>query len=206
MPTQPDAVDPRVARTRDAVVAAVRDLVRTAGIEAVTHQRVAEAAGVGRASVYRHWPDRTHLLLDALADLPADPSERPPSGDPVADVVAELTRLQRILNDSPFVPQLAALLSQAEADGEVLALQQRLLTQGTARLRAAVELGVRHGCFPAGVDPGTVVALVAGPLFYRRLLAKEPITDELVTTVVERLVVPGNGPVPAVGERAVPGG
>jgi AcrR family transcriptional regulator len=86
MSRDPNATDPRVARTRDAVVAAVRDLVQAAGIEAVTHQRVAEVAGVGRASVYRHWPDRTHLLLDALADLPAETGDWSSSGDLAADL------------------------------------------------------------------------------------------------------------------------
>lgn len=188
MSTQPDAVDPRVARTRDAVLAAVRDLVRQAGIEAVTHQRVAEKAGVGRASVYRHWPDRTHMLLDALADLPAGAEDWSSSGDPASDVLAELGRLQRILNDSPFVPQLAALLSGAESDPGLRSLEQRLLAQGTARLREAVEHGIEHGHLPDRMDSATAVALLAGPIFYQRLLAKEPIADDFVATIVDRLV------------------
>jgi AcrR family transcriptional regulator len=185
---QPSPADPRVVRTRDAVVAAVRELVQTAGIEAVTHQRVAEIAGVGRASVYRHWPDRTHLLLDALADLPGDAGAWSSSGDLATDLRAELGRLQRILNDSPFVPQLAALVSRTEWDPELRALKQRLLERGTARLRHALTHGIERGQLDAGLNVADAVAILAGPLFYKRLLANEPITDRFVATLVERAV------------------
>jgi AcrR family transcriptional regulator len=192
MPSNP--VDPRVARTRDSVVAAVRDLVQTAGIEAVTHQRVAEIAGVGRASVYRHWPDRTQLLLDALADLPVAAGEWSSSGDLATDLRAELGRLQRILNDSPFVPQLAALVSRSEWDPELRALKQRLLERGTARLRHAVAHGIARGELDPDLDGAAAVALLAGPLFYQRLLANERITDGLLATLVAQLVTPRSGP------------
>jgi AcrR family transcriptional regulator len=184
----PNSTDPRVARTRDAVVAAVRDLVQTAGIEAVTHQRVAEVAGVGRASVYRHWPDRTNLLLDALADLPAESGDWTSSGDLTADLRAELGRLQRILNDSPFVPQVAALVSRSEWDPELRALKQHLLERGTERLRHAIAHGIERGKLAADLDLGSAVALLAGPLFYQRLLANERITDDFVAMLVDRLV------------------
>jgi AcrR family transcriptional regulator len=190
----PDPVDPRVARTRDAVVAAVRELVQTAGIEAVTHQRVAEIAGVGRASVYRHWPDRTHLLLDALAELPVDAGDWSSSGDLADDLRGELGRLQRILNDSPFVPQLAALVSRAEWDPELRTLKRRLLEQGTARLGHALALGIERGQLDADLDAAAAVAMLAGPLFYQRLLANERITDGFLTILVERLLATRGGP------------
>jgi AcrR family transcriptional regulator len=189
----PHPVDPRVARTRDAVVAAVRELVQAAGIEAVTHQRVAEIAGVGRASVYRHWPDRTHLLLDALAELPVDAGEWSTSGDLATDLRSELGRLQRILNDSPFVPQLAALVSRSEWDPELRALKRRLLERGTARLGQALALGIERGQLDADLDAAAAVAMLAGPLFYQRLLANVRITDGFLTTLVERLLATRSG-------------
>lgn len=184
---EPNAADPRVVRTRDAVVAAVQHLVQTAGIEAVTHQRVAEVAGVGRASVYRHWPDRTQLLLDAFADLPAEADEWASSGDLAADLRLELGRLQRILNDSPFVPRVAALVSRAEWDPELRALKHQLLERGTARLRNALAHGIERGQLDSDLNATDAVAVLAGPLFYKRLLANERITDSFVATLVERI-------------------
>src|SRR3569833_2034985 len=64
--------DPRAVRSRDAILAAARDLLRDHGPAAVTHQRVAERAGVGRATVYRHWSNPDQLLLAAMGgtDMP----------------------------------------------------------------------------------------------------------------------------------------
>lgn len=187
------AIDPRVARTREAVIAAVRQLIQSAGIEAVTHQRVAEAAGVGRASVYRHWPDRTNLLIDALADLPAADDDWASSGDLATDLRVELGRLQRIFNDSPFVPQVAALVSGAEADPELRTLKQQLLERGTAGIRRAVAEGIAAGQLDADLDPSQVVAMLAGPLFYQRLLANERITDRFIASLVEVLTAGFSG-------------
>src|SRR5437667_9583381 len=64
--------DPRTTRSRDAILNAARTLLLCDGPAGVTHQRVAAEAGVGRATVYRHWPQPEQLLLDVMAgvDLP----------------------------------------------------------------------------------------------------------------------------------------
>ncbi len=60
---------------------AARELLAREGPDAVTHQRVARQAGVGRATVYRHWPRREQLVLDTMAGV-----ELPFFGDPVSPV------------------------------------------------------------------------------------------------------------------------
>src|SRR5258707_172115 len=66
------ATDPRAARSREAILAAAYDLLAREGPGAITHQRVAQQAGVGRATVYRHWAAPQDLLRDVLfsAELP----------------------------------------------------------------------------------------------------------------------------------------
>ena len=183
-----DEMDPRVVRTRDAVRDAVRRVLRAEGIEAVTHQRVAEAAGVGRASVYRHWPDRTHLVIDGPTGAIRDPPGWRSPGDLARDRAGEVRRLQGVLNDSPFVPDLVALVGRAEWEADLRDLKARLLAQGTSGLRRALEHAVAHGDLPAGTDVDDAVALLAGPLFYQRVLAHRRITDDFVARVVERFV------------------
>jgi AcrR family transcriptional regulator len=182
-----DDLDPRVARTRDAVLEAVRTLVRRDGVEAVTHQQVAVEAGIGRATVYRHWPDRTHLLLDALAE-PEDPESWTGSGDLVVDLARELGRLQRILTGSPFVPELAALLGRSEWEPALRELKEQLLAHGTAGLQRSLQQAIDRGELPADLDVAVALARLAGPLFYRRMLAHRPVEDRLVEEVVASFV------------------
>ncbi|GHK00071.1 hypothetical protein SY2F82_18680 [Streptomyces sp. Y2F8-2] len=69
-----DRTDPRLLRSREAMVAAATALLTEGGLEAVTHQTVATRAGVGRTTVYRHWPSLLDLRLAALeAGMPPLP-------------------------------------------------------------------------------------------------------------------------------------
>src|SRR5260221_2013877 len=58
--------DPRAIRSREAILQAVIDLLSDEGPAGITHQKVAERAGVGRATVYRHWPQPVDLFNDVL--------------------------------------------------------------------------------------------------------------------------------------------
>ena len=77
------STNPQVQRTHGLMLDAARDLLNENGPAAVTHLRVAEASGVARATVYRHWPDRADILVDLLrrgADLQlGPPPDRPPN-------------------------------------------------------------------------------------------------------------------------------
>ena len=183
MTTPVDEQDPRVVRTRQAVREAVRSLVQRAGFEAVSHQQVAAEAGIGRATVYRHWPNRTDLLLDAIAEVEA-PRDWKTSGDLATDLARELGRLQRTLSSSPLVPELVALIGRAEWDAELRETKAALLASGTAGLRQALEAAIERGELPEDHDLDATIARLAGPLFYRRVLAHAPLDDAFVITII----------------------
>jgi AcrR family transcriptional regulator len=187
MATPLEEEDPRVVRTRQAVREAVRSLVQRAGFEAVSHQQVAAEAGIGRATVYRHWPSRTDLLLDALTEVQAPRSWRS-SGDLGVDLARELGRLQRTLSGSPLVPELVALIGRAEWDAELRETEARLLASGTAGLRRALEAAIERRELHADHDLDTTIARLAGPLFYRRVLAHAPLDDAFVASIVAAFI------------------
>ena len=182
MATPMDGEDPRVARTREAVREAVRSLVQRAGFEAVSHQQVAEEAGIGRATVYRHWPTRTDLLLDAVAEVEV-PRVWETTGDLATDLTRELVRLLRTLT-SPLVPELVALIGRAEWDPELRETKRELLASGTTGLRRTLEAGIERHELPADLDLDTTIARLAGPLFYQRVLAHAPLEDDFVARIV----------------------
>src|SRR5262245_20404972 len=97
------STDPRAVRSREAMLVAARELLAAEGPGAVTHQRVAQQAGVGRATVYRHWPQPEQLLLDVMsgADLPH-------FKNPQAPVRRWLHRELRQMADELAAPAVAA--------------------------------------------------------------------------------------------------
>ena len=82
-------VDPRVTRTRHAVLAAAREVLLDEGWEGVTLGRVAERSGYARTTLYRHWPQRLDLLRDLIREE-ARLAHTTPTGNLRDDLVAEL--------------------------------------------------------------------------------------------------------------------
>ena len=107
--TAADGVRSRTAQSREAILDAVAALIHEEGAASVTHQRVAERAGVGRATVYRHWPNPADLLADALARTNLEFLE-PAPGTLVERLRADMHRIAGELNALPDTDELLAQL------------------------------------------------------------------------------------------------
>ena len=183
MPTVKTSVDPRLARSRKAMLDAARDLLLREGPAAVTHQRVARQAGVGRATVYRHWARPEQLMLDtmALVDLPF-------FREPVTPVRPWLRRELRVFADEMALPAVAGVAlammqsSTRSLPGEV---RDRFTATATDRIRAALALAAAEGELAAAADPEDAVALLAGPLVHRTCMQGGTVSDELLERVID---------------------
>ncbi|MGL4175053.1 MAG: TetR/AcrR family transcriptional regulator C-terminal ligand-binding domain-containing protein [Dermatophilaceae bacterium] len=184
--------DPRIQRTRRKALAAALDLLRTEGPAAVTHQRVAEAAQVARATMYLHWPDRGSLLFGAVTQLPV--GEAPRSGDLREDLVVALGVMRRLLEQPPVVAALLELLARAEVQPEASEARRVLGENADTHLRSLLRSGVESGELAAtDVDAG--IDILLGPLLFRRLVRGVGIDDDFTRRVVDDFFVQ-HGPHP----------
>lgn len=162
------ADDPRVVRSKAAVLASAAELLAESGMNGATVDAVAARSGVAKTTIYRHWPDRDALLLDAVFAM-APPSEDPSSGDLRRDLVEVLSALASTLYDSDFGRTLPSLIDNASRDEDAA----RLLAQfGHERRRAVCRIlhtAVGEGELPAGSDVKLLHSLLAGPVFYEWL-------------------------------------
>lgn len=177
-------VDPRVVRTVDAVLTAARGLMVEAGLEAITHQKVAQRAGVGRRTVYRHWPTRSELLHDALSGASFPTYE--PTGDLAADVRTHLDQLRDALVHGPLAFVVLALGERSTIDPEFAALRARLVDAGCEPLRRVLGEAAQRGDLP-GADVEQLVAELEGPLFYLVCVRGEAPSDALLDSLVNRV-------------------
>jgi AcrR family transcriptional regulator len=183
-------IHPQVARSRAAVLAAVVDLIEREGGGAVTHQRVAEQAGVGRATVYRHWPNRLDLMLDALAQ--ADLRFFAPGAGPFATWVrVELLRVARELNAPGLTSLAVTIVERSQWDEATRELRDRLLAATEANLAEAIERARAAGELgPDRLESSTLFAQLVGPLWARRTLQDIEIDDAFVDRVIDDVVGP----------------
>ena len=177
------ATDPRAARSREAILAAAFDLLAREGPGAITHQRVAQQAGVGRATVYRHWAAPEDLLRDVLfsAELPFFAAPALPLRPWLR---AELRRLADELA-LPAVASLAIALMEQTRSGGGGTRPHRHITVITERLAAAFALAVDAGELDTAPDAALAAAHLIGPLVYRTTLQAAPVPDQLLTDVIE---------------------
>jgi AcrR family transcriptional regulator len=183
--TQPaTSEDPRVVHTRKVVLAAAMDLLRDEGHEAVTPLRIADATGIARTTIYRHWPERRDLIADAIEAHRPD-WQLESTGDVRSDLVRHLERVVERLNAGPLPPFFVTLIERAEHDEEFAELHCRLAEGRAGPLVAALEAAIDRGELPGALDVSAAVAAIDGPVFYRRLISREPLTDDFVAGVVD---------------------
>src|SRR5262244_3220874 len=100
---------PRSEQADQAIIDAALSLFAESGPEGLCIERVAARAGVGKATIYRRWPGKEDLLLDALAALRAPLPN--PKGESVRDDLAALLDAMRAEAIDPRqVRQFALLL------------------------------------------------------------------------------------------------
>ena len=175
--------DPRFQRSRDAIVAAARELLLAHGPAAVTHQRIAAHAGIGRATVYRHWPRTDQLLAEAMATVPMPFFERPtsPYRDWLRSELGSLADQLELFDVRAVATTLAGVaLWDADMEGRRAGFARAL----SQRLVAALEEAERLGELELRTDASSAAALVVGPLYYRATIEGEPADAALLDQCV----------------------
>ena len=174
-------------RSRTIILAAARALLLEDGPSAVTHQRVAQHAGVGRATVYRHWPRAEQLLLDVMvgSDLPFFRHPAPP-------IRAWLHRELRSLADQLAMTEVAAvaltLMHGAIWDLALAAERDRFVATIRDRLTVALTSATQTGELVTSIDPHGVEAIIVGPIVYRTALeAGGPVPDQFLKWLIDSL-------------------
>ncbi|MEU9888192.1 helix-turn-helix domain-containing protein [Sphaerisporangium sp. NPDC051011] len=152
---------PRSEAARVAVLRAVDDLLVEVGYSAMTMKGIAERAGVGRMTVYRWWPTKAHILVEACDKDARSELTVTLHADPVRTMADFLVTLGRFLTVSPAGVAYRALLGEAQHDPELgrLVAEADLLA---APAGAVLEhVGTRLGGVPQGQSG---VAELCGPL------------------------------------------
>ncbi|MFJ9419215.1 TetR/AcrR family transcriptional regulator [Streptomyces sp. NPDC101227] len=185
--TAPDSTR-RSERSRRAIFDAALALVGEVGYDKLTIEGIASRAGVGKQTIYRWWPSKAAVLLDAFtAGAEADhETGLPDTGDLAADLKFVLRATADEFNDPAFQAPYRAL-AVAGANDEELArtFVARLLEPGirvyTDRIRAAQESGE----VAAGVDPRMAAEMVLSPFSQRWLMRTGELTYDYVDTLVD---------------------
>jgi len=179
-----DPSDPRVRRTRLLVHEATIETLVEQGFEGFSIEAVAQRAGVARTTIYRNWRSRAELVVDAFGSLSAPPDIEP-SGDLRADLMVIVGHMAEELPRARWASVIAALVAAAEHDVELAREKRKLINTRQQPLVDAIEAAIKAGQIRADIDPLMVVSMLAGPLFYRRLMSGETVDHDFAGQVVD---------------------
>ncbi len=182
--------DPRIAHSRRAICRAALQEFASEGYAGFRMESVAARAGVGRSTVYRHWPNKAALIADALQTLNVQPNPEIDLADGTARQRIELllNHLASALADSPVSDCVPALIHAAEHESDVRDFFHLYSAQRRQRLTDTIAAGVAAGEFPARVDPDASSVALSGALFYRRLMTDDPSDADFITTLVDSVL------------------
>lgn len=187
-PNAQQGENPRTTRVRQVILDAAVSLLVEHGAGEVTASRISQETGVARTTIYRHWPEQSHLLLDTIDSLVAPHRPTAITDDLEADLVTALTGLRTRMTRHPFRQIFAALLSNANQDRTFVTAQQRFVNGVLQPIDDILNAAVDRGGLPSIVDVPQACAVLAGPLFHQHVMLRTTIDDHLITTAVQQFL------------------
>jgi len=164
-------VRPRSALAHSKVLEAAAELFAASGIDATSMDAIADASGVSKATIYKHWPDKDSLALEVMAHL-FGLDEEPAvfdSGDFRTDLIAQLQHEHapecKAVRER-IMPHLIAYASRNHVFG--MAWRNRAIEPARVALTDLIKRGEKRGVLKRGIDPEVGLALLLGPIIYGR--------------------------------------
>lgn len=174
---------PRSDVARKAVLEATNALLEEVGFSRLTMEGIAARAGVGKATVYRWWPTKGAVAMEAFLEAVSPRLAFPRTEDAAADITSQMRRLARLYRGATgrVVCEMIAL-GQADPDTLDAFMQGYMLPRREAA-KEVLRRGIAAGQLRADVDLDHAIDALYGPIFHRMLLGRHPLDDAFVQGV-----------------------
>lgn len=184
---------PRSEAARQSILRCTLQLLGKNGFSELTIEDVASHAGVGKATVYRWWPNKAALIADAFANNTKHRLHFPDTGSLHRDMSRQMRQVIKIFR-SPRGRIVSAILAGGQSDQELIgAFRERFLWPRRREAYAALQRGVERGELPANVDMDLVLDALYGPIYMRFLIRHDRLTGDFVDRLC-KLILAGARP------------
>ncbi len=179
---------PRSDRLQRAILDAARELLVSEGFAGLRLEHVAARAGVGKATIYRRWGSKEELSLAVLEELASPHIVIAETGNTRQELLAATMNAMRAVNDTPFGPVIAALLSQIAMNPLLGDPFRARVVQGRRdEVRRAIWRGIRRGDLRTDADVDVATELLVGPVYFRLMFGGE-LTRDFAERVVDAVL------------------
>ena len=179
---------PRSQQSRVAVLRATSELMRQVGLRAMTTEDIAARSGASKATIYKWWPNKYAVAVEAFLSEMAVESPDPDTGSAREDFRLALRGLIHFYTGENG-RAYAQLVGEAQFDPKIGAeLRDHLVGSRRELVRAIWNRGVARGELRADVDPEVAIDLIFGPAMYRLVAGHAPLDDTAADAVVDAAI------------------
>jgi AcrR family transcriptional regulator len=173
-PHDPRPGRPRSDRAHRAILDAARELLVEAGFSGLRLEHVALRAGVGKATIYRHWGSRHELALELLVELAGPHIPVAETGDTRQELLAAVLNPLRAVTETSFGPVIRALLSEIALDPHLGDRFRSTVVQARrAEVARIIARGIERGDLRPDADAGIATEMLVGPVYFRLMFGGE---------------------------------
>lgn len=174
----------------DAILAATRELLAERGYSGMTMDAVADRAGAGKATVYRRWPSKVHLTVDAIVNGNGGPvtiDDLPDTGSLRGDLMS--IRFGRRRQEDNEI--MSGLVSAVREDSRVAAVfHEQFVTSRVALMRQILERARLRGELRPDIDLDMVAGVAPAMIAYRKMVAAELVDQAFIQRMIDSVIVP----------------
>ncbi len=174
---------PRSEEARRAIFRSTLKLLQNTGFLDLTIEAIAADAGVGKATVYRWWPNKGALVVDAFASSTEHKLHFPDTGSVYRDVSLQMKQVIAIFR-SRRGRMVAALVGGGQSDPELLeAFRERFLWPRRREAYKTLRRGIERGELPRHLDLDLVLDILYGAIYMRFLIRHSELSESYVEKV-----------------------
>jgi AcrR family transcriptional regulator len=183
---------PRSIETTNAILESAYALMAATGLAATTIDAVARHSGVSKMTIYKWWPSREALLIDAFLHRAALMLPLPPasSGTPAARARRHAAAYTEALQGEFGKVQLAVISECISRTGSAELFYARYLQFRRDALVAMIAEGQQDGSIQAAAPPEELYDAIYGGLFYRYIFGIAPLTPAYARDLVDLVLRP----------------
>jgi AcrR family transcriptional regulator len=171
---------PRSETARLAILQTTLKVLGETGFSDLTIEGVADRAAVGKATVYRWWPNKAALIADAFANGTVTRLHFPNTGSIYKDMSRQMHQLIKILR-SRQGRIVSAILAAGQSDETLLqAFRERFLWPRRRDAYETLRRGIRRGELRKDIDPDLLLDSLYGPIYMRFLIQHDRLSPEFV--------------------------
>jgi AcrR family transcriptional regulator len=146
---------------------------------------VAARAGVAKTTLYRWWPNRAAVALDCVSARMAPIADAPRAGSYRKRFQRQLKATIHLLNGKQG-HAILALIGAKQTDPVLgKAYSEQIARPRRAQTRRMAQQAIEAGELAPGTDPDLFLDAIYGPLYYRKVVSGEPVTDDFIDRIVE---------------------